>query len=189
MKVFLLDNHDSFTYNLVQLVEEIIHQPIKVAIRDQINLSDLSEFDKIILSPGPGLPKEHPLLIPIIKEYAATKSILGVCLGHQAIAYAYGGELKNLQEIRHGIAKNITIVKNDASLFKGFDSNVKVGLYNSWVIDAEQLPNELEITSIDDEDNIMSLKHTQYDVRGIQFHPESILTPRGKEIMTNWLKS
>jgi anthranilate synthase component 2 len=186
MKILVFDNYDSFTYNLVHLVEKIIHQKVEVHRNDQIPLEKVKDYDKIILSPGPGIPEEAGLLLPLIKEYAATKSILGVCLGHQAIGEAFGGKLVNLSTVYHGVATPVKILK-DQSLFNGLPNEFEVGRYHSWVISEEGFPAELEITARDANNYIMALQHTKYDVQGVQFHPESVLTPRGEDILRNWL--
>ena len=188
MKILVFDNYDSFTYNLVHLVEKILHQKVEVHRNDQIPLEKVKDYDKIILSPGPGIPEEAGLLLPLIKEYAATKSILGVCLGHQAIGEAFGGKLINLSTVYHGVATPVKILKHQ-SLFEGLPNEFEVGRYHSWVISEEGFPKELEITARDANNYIMALQHTKYDVQGVQFHPESVLTPRGEDILRNWLKS
>ncbi|MCH5597114.1 anthranilate synthase component II [Niabella ginsengisoli] len=187
MKLLVFDNYDSFTYNLVHLVEKILHQKVDVYRNDQITLEQVNEYDKIILSPGPGIPEEAGLLLPLIKEYAPTKSILGVCLGQQAIGEAFGGKLTNLSKVYHGVSTDCTIIKDDDKLFKGLPMNIEVGRYHSWVVSKEDFPAELEITAIDENDMIMALHHKTYDVRGVQFHPESVLTPQGEAILRNWL--
>jgi anthranilate synthase component 2 len=188
MKILVFDNYDSFTYNLVHLVEKIIHGKVEVHRNDQLPLEKVKAYDKIILSPGPGVPEEAGLLLPLIKEYAATKSILGVCLGHQAIGQAFGGELTNLSTVYHGVAMNC-MVKNDKSpLFKGMPASFDVGRYHSWVVDKKTFPSELEITAEDELGFIMALQHKKYDVQGVQFHPESVLTPMGEQLMKNWLE-
>jgi anthranilate synthase component 2 len=186
-KILLLDNYDSFSYNLVHLVEKITHSKVTVFQNDKIDLDQVSEFDKILLSPGPGIPAEAGLLIPLIKAYAASKSILGVCLGHQAIAEAFGARLVNLQTVFHGVAAPIRILDRNDTLYKGLEEQVMVGRYHSWIVSDTGLPATLEIKSVDEQNNIMGLKHTQYDVQGVQFHPESILTPCGEMILRNWL--
>jgi anthranilate synthase component 2 len=186
MKILVFDNYDSFTYNLVHLVEKILHQKVDVYRNDQIPLEKVKDYDKIILSPGPGIPEEAGLLLPLIKEYAATKSILGVCLGHQAIGQAFGGKLINLSTVYHGVATPVTLTTHD-SLFKGLPDEFEVGRYHSWVISEEGFPAELKITARDANNYIMALRHTKYDVQGVQFHPESVLTPRGEDILRNWL--
>jgi anthranilate synthase component II len=191
MKILVFDNYDSFTYNLVHLVEKITHVKVDVHRNDQIALEKVKEYDKIILSPGPGIPEEAGLLLPLIKEYAATKSILGVCLGHQAIGQAFGGTLVNLSTVYHGVATPVK-VKSEKSkvksfLFEGLDDVIEVGRYHSWVVSKENFPTELEITAEDESGMIMALQHKTYDVQGVQFHPESVLTPVGEQIMRNWL--
>jgi anthranilate synthase component II len=192
MRILVFDNYDSFTYNLVHLVEKITHVKVDVYRNDQIALEKVKEYDKIILSPGPGIPVEAGLLLQLIKEYAASKSILGVCLGHQAIGEAFGGTLVNLETVFHGVATPIEIknqkskIKN--SLFEGLPDRIEVGRYHSWIISEENFPEELEVTARDDNNYIMGLQHKKYDVQGVQFHPESILTPDGETILRNWLK-
>lgn len=192
MKILVFDNYDSFTYNLVHLVEKILHQKVDVYRNDQISLEKVNEYDKIILSPGPGIPEEAGLLLPLIKEYAATKSILGVCLGHQAIGEAFGGKLVNLSTVYHGVALPVHIATSNggkrSALFTGLNDTIAVGRYHSWVVADEGFPAELEVTARDDNNYIMGLQHKKYDVRGVQFHPESVLTPEGEAIMRNWLK-
>jgi len=193
MNILVFDNYDSFTYNLVHLVEKIIHGKVTVKRNDQITLEEVNAFDKIILSPGPGVPVEAGLLLSLIKAYAPTKSILGVCLGHQAIGEAFGGSLTNLSTVYHGVATSIQLQAasrkpqgND--VFGGFDKELIVGRYHSWVINETDFPAELEITARDQHNYIMALQHKTYDVQGVQFHPESVLTPEGEKIMRNWLK-
>jgi anthranilate synthase component 2 len=192
MKILVFDNYDSFTYNLVHLVEKILHQKVDVYRNDQIPLEDVKNYDKIILSPGPGVPHEAGLLLPLIKEYASTKSILGVCLGHQAIGEAFGGTLTNLSKVYHGVATEIKIkkgkLKKENDVFSQMPDRIEVGRYHSWVVDRENFPVELEITAEDDNGFIMALQHKKYDVQGVQFHPESVLTPDGEKILRNWLK-
>ena len=192
-KILILDNYDSFTYNLVQMVENIIKQKVAVFRNDEISLNQVNDFDKIILSPGPGIPNEAGILLPLIKQYAASKSILGVCLGHQAIGEAFGGRLTNLTRVFHGVATKIELKKDlgrsafNNDWFKGLENEIEVGRYHSWVVDRDEFPNELEVTSWDEHGMIMSLKHHVYDVQGVQFHPESLLTPLGKTMIENWL--
>ena len=188
MKILVFDNYDSFTYNLVHLVEKIIHEKVEVYRNDKLPLEKVKEYDKIILSPGPGIPEEAGLLLPLIKEYASSKSILGVCLGHQAIAEAFGGKLINLSSVFHGVATNCQLSIENCELFSGLPGTIEVGRYHSWVVSEENFPNELEITARDDNNMIMALQHKNYDVKGVQFHPESVLTPRGEDILRNWLK-
>src|SRR5687768_15620001 len=187
MKILVFDNYDSFTYNLVHLVEKILHQKVDVYRNDQLPLEKVKDYDKIILSPGPGIPEEAGLLLPLIKEYAATKSILGVCLGQQAIGEAFGGKLVNLSTVYHGVATNCKIETQKSKLFKGLPGEIEVGRYHSWIVSDENFPAELEVTARDDNNYIMALQHKKYDVQGVQFHPESVLTPRGEEILRNWL--
>lgn len=189
MKLLVFDNYDSFTYNLVHLVEKIIHQKVDVYRNDQIALEQVKDYDKIILSPGPGIPEEAGLLLPLIKEYAASKSILGVCLGQQAIGEAFGGRLTNLSKVYHGVATPCRIIRKNVDLFAGLTEEFEVGRYHSWVVSREGFPDELEITAVDENDMIMALQHKTYDVRGVQFHPESVLTPQGEQILRNWLKA
>ncbi|MBY0537626.1 MAG: aminodeoxychorismate/anthranilate synthase component II [Chitinophagaceae bacterium] len=194
MKLLVFDNYDSFTYNLVHLVEHITGIKVEVHRNDQIPLEKVAAFDKIILSPGPGIPEEAGLLLPLIKEYAASKSILGVCLGHQAIGQAFGGNLTNLSSVYHGIATPVSILQEngkpkDPHLFEGLEASEIVGRYHSWVVDQKGFPTNLEITATDDQGFIMALQHKTYDVRGVQFHPESVLTPKGEVILRNWLKA
>lgn len=186
MKILVFDNYDSFTYNLVHLVEKITHTKVDVYRNDQIALEKIKDYDKIILSPGPGIPSEAGLLLDVIKEYASTKSILGVCLGHQAIGEAFGGELKNLDTVFHGVATPCQLSKA-SELFKGLPEEIEVGRYHSWVVKDEGFPEVLEVTARDNNNYIMGLQHKTYDVQGVQFHPESVLTPDGEAILRNWL--
>jgi anthranilate synthase component II len=197
MKILVFDNYDSFTYNLVHLVEKILHQKVEVFRNDELPLEKVDAYDKIILSPGPGIPSEAGLLLPLIREYASRKSILGVCLGHQAIGESFGGKLVNLSTVYHGVATPVQLVaaKNGKTqkekplsrLFSGLPSEIDAGRYHSWVVSEENFPEELEITAWDGNHYVMGLQHKKFDVQGIQFHPESVLTPRGEEIMRNWL--
>lgn len=187
LKVLVFDNYDSFTYNLVQIIERILDQKVDVVRNDQITLEEVDQYDKIILSPGPGIPEEAGILLDLIKKYAPTKSILGVCLGQQAIAEAFGGNLINLSEIFHGVATTTDLVKEDTKLFKDLASGIEVGRYHSWAVNPESFPNELEVTAVDKDGMIMALQHRTYDVHGVQFHPESILTPDGEIIIRNFL--
>jgi len=184
--ILLLDNYDSFTYNLLHVVKELGATNIEVFRNDEISLEEVERFDKIILSPGPGIPEEAGLLLPIIRKYAPTKSILGVCLGHQAIGEAFGATLENLTEVYHGVQTPVNILKEDV-LFKGLGHEILVGRYHSWVVSREDFPECLEITAESREGQIMALRHRTYNVHGIQFHPESVLTPQGKEIIKNFL--
>jgi len=186
-KILLFDNYDSFTYNLLHVVKELGYTDVDVCRNDKISLEDVDKYDKIILSPGPGIPEEAGILLPLIRKYAPTKSILGVCLGHQAIGEAFGAKLINLKDVFHGVATPVHIVKDDL-LFKWLNRTIEVGRYHSWIVGKENFPDCLEITSEDEEGEIMSLRHKEYKVRGIQFHPESVLTPQGKIIIKNWLE-
>jgi anthranilate synthase component 2 len=197
MKILVFDNYDSFTYNLVHLVNKIVSDKVDVFRNDEIPLEKVAGYDKIILSPGPGIPSEAGLLLPLIKEYADKKSILGVCLGHQAIGEAFGGKLVNLSTVYHGVATPVKIIKRGTSdekgtlqkdLFNGLPEEFAVGRYHSWIVSEEGFPEDLEITAIDENRYIMALRHKTYDVQGVQFHPESVLTPDGETILRNWLK-
>lgn len=185
-KILVIDNYDSFTYNLVHYLEELGCEVI-VKRNDQLSLEEVDAFDKIVLSPGPGIPDEAGLLKQIIEKYAPTKSIFGVCLGQQAIAEVFGGSLINLDEVYHGIATKIKIIRKDV-IFEGIPQEIEVGRYHSWVVNPD-LPEVLEATSLDENGQIMSLRHKTYDVRAVQFHPESVLTPEGKKMLENWLKA
>ncbi|MGZ3845898.1 MAG: anthranilate synthase component II [Flavisolibacter sp.] len=189
MKILVFDNYDSFTYNLVHLVKKIVKDQLDVFRNDQIPLEKVKEYDKIILSPGPGIPKEAGMLLPLIKEYASTKSILGVCLGHQAIGEAFGGSLINLSTVYHGVSTPVKIVKHEAKhdLFEGLPDEFEVGRYHSWIVSEKDFPKELDITARDENGYIMAMQHKTYDVQGVQFHPESVLTPDGETILRNWL--
>ena len=187
MKILVFDNYDSFTYNLVHLVEKILHQKVDVFRNDQIPLEAVKAYDKIILSPGPGIPEEAGLLLPLIKEYASSKSILGVCLGHQAIGEAFGAKLVNLDKVYHGVATPITVTNPNSQILKGMGDTIEVGRYHSWIVSDKNLPEELDITAVDSNGFIMGLQHKQFDVQGVQFHPESVLTPNGEKMMRNWL--
>ena len=192
MKILIFDNYDSFTYNLVHLVEKLTHTKVEVFRNDELPMEKVSGFDKIILSPGPGIPSEAGMLLPLIKEYASTKSILGVCLGHQAIGEAFGGILTNLTTVYHGVATPIQVRSEESGvrskLFTGLPDIIEVGRYHSWVVNDIDFPTVLEITARDANGYIMGLQHKEFDVQGVQFHPESILTPSGETILKNWLK-
>jgi anthranilate synthase component 2 len=187
-KIVLIDNYDSFTYNLVHYLEDLDCQ-VTVLRNDEFELDELRDFDKIVLSPGPGIPDDAGQLKAVIQHYALTKSILGVCLGQQAIGEVFGGKLLNLDEVFHGIASTITVTANDEILYQGLDKTFDVGRYHSWVVSQENFPDVLEITSIDQNGHIMSLRHRTLDIKAVQFHPESILTPNGKQILANWVSS
>lgn len=186
--ILVLDNYDSFTYNLVHAVKKLGYKNVEVHRNDQISLNNIDRFDKIILSPGPGLPSESGILLDLIKRYAASKSILGVCLGEQAIAEAFGGTLINLSEVHHGVSSMVNVLEDDV-LFVGLDKTIEVGRYHSWAVDKSTLPACLTITAEDEEGMIMALAHKTYNVQGVQFHPESVLTPDGEKMLLNWLNS
>lgn len=185
MKIVIIDNYDSFTYNLSHLVKELGAE-VNVLRNDSFKLEELETYDKILLSPGPGIPKEAGLLLEVIHTYAGKKPILGVCLGEQAIGEVFGGKLTNLSEVYHGIQSPIRITASDY-LFEGLPEEIPVGRYHSWVVDRENFPDTLEITAVSQEGYIMAIRHKNFDIRGIQFHPESVLTPDGKRIISNWL--
>ncbi len=192
MKILVFDNYDSFTYNLVHLIEKITGESVMVKRNDQIPLEDVAAYDKVILSPGPGIPEEAGLLIPLIKAYASRTSILGVCLGHQAIGEAFGASLRNLTEVYHGIATPIQQVETTTpapvnDLFKGLPQELTVGRYHSWVVEEKTLPEELLVTARDAQGQVMAVRHRSLDVQGVQFHPESVLTPDGEQMLRNWL--
>lgn len=186
-KILVFDNYDSFTYNLVQMIERITDQKVDVYRNDEISLEEIEKYDKIILSPGPGIPEEAGILLDLIKKYAPTKSILGVCLGQQAIAEAFGGNLINLSEIYHGVATSSKTTRENIKLFRNLPEEIEVGRYHSWAVNNENFPEELEITAVDNDGMIMALQHKTYDIHGVQFHPESILTPEGDVIIRNFL--
>lgn len=186
MKVVIIDNYDSFTYNLAHLVKEL-GADVTVFRNDQFQLPELERFDKIILSPGPGIPSEAGLLMDVIRKYAGRKPMLGVCLGHQAIGEAFGAKLTNLSEVCHGVATPCTQFCNDV-IFDGLDKRIEIGRYHSWVVDRSGFPDCLDVTAVSDDGCIMGLKHKNYDIHGIQFHPESVLTPDGKKMVRNWLE-
>jgi len=184
-KIVVIDNYDSFTYNLVHYLEAM-DADVTVFRNDEFALEDLEDFEKILLSPGPGIPDEAGLLKAVIQKYAASKSILGVCLGQQAIGEVFGGQLINLEKVFHGVATKIQVTVQDEVLFQNLPSEFEVGRYHSWVVQSP-LPADLEITAVDEQGQIMALRHKKFDVRGVQFHPESVLTPHGKQILSNWL--
>lgn len=186
MKTVIIDNYDSFTYNLSHLVKELGAE-VTVVRNDRFELSDLEAFDKIILSPGPGIPSEAGLLLEVIRTYAGRKPMLGVCLGHQAIGEAFGAKLENLSDVFHGVATPCHVVAADP-VFEGLDRDITIGRYHSWVVSKEALPECLEVTAVSDEGQIMALRHRTMEVHGIQFHPESVLTPEGKTIIKNFIE-
>lgn len=186
MKVLVLDNYDSFTYNLVQYIQEILDYDVDVCRNDAITLDEVANYDVIVLSPGPGVPSEAGIMPDLIKRFASHKFILGVCLGHQAIGEAFGAEIENLTKVFHGIESAMDITDNKAVLFEGLPSPFQAGRYHSWVIKKGTLPEELVKTAIDDTGEIMAIQHKNYEVHGLQFHPESIMTPKGKDMLRNF---
>lgn len=188
MRILVLDNYDSFTYNLVYIVRQLGYgAQLDVFRNDKISLEDVAQYDKIILSPGPGLPEDAGIMPELLKKYATTKSILGVCLGHQAIGEAFGGDLKNLSEVLHGVASTVKV--EDDLLFKEVPDTFRIGRYHSWVVNENTLSPDLEVIARTSDNQIMAVRHKEYDVRGVQFHPESILTENGVQILKNWLEN
>nr|WP_321407722.1 aminodeoxychorismate/anthranilate synthase component II [uncultured Carboxylicivirga sp.] len=187
MKILILDNYDSFTYNLVHYVEEILNEKVDVFRNDEISIAEVNKYEKILLSPGPGIPDEAGILKELIKTYMPTKSILGVCLGCQAIGEVCGGSIRNLNKVYHGVATKVKVTSRDEYLFNSIPDEFMAGRYHSWVVNEEDLPAELTITSRDEEGQIMGVCHKEYDLRGVQFHPESVLTENGKQMIRNWL--
>lgn len=188
MKIVVIDNYDSFTYNLVQYIERVLKAPVYVRRNDQISLKEVADYDKILISPGPGIPLEAGITLDVIREYGSSKSILGVCLGHQAIAEAYGGSIINLTTVYHGVTGQMKQVIEGDYLFEGVPLEFDAGRYHSWVVEPDKLPGELEITVENDEGYIMAIRHRRHDVRGVQFHPESVLTEYGGKMILNWIK-
>jgi len=188
MKVLVIDNYDSFVYNLVHYLEDL-NVDVTVVRNDRFLLEEVEKYDKILLSPGPGIPDEAGLLKDVIRAYAGRKPILGVCLGQQDIGEVFGGSITNLDEVFHGVATKATILVNDEPLFSGLQKGIEVGRYHSWVVEREGFPEVLEITSLDENGQIMSLRHREFDIRAVQFHPESVLTPDGKTMIKNWIES
>ncbi len=188
MKILVLDNYDSFTYNLVHAIHKFTKSEAAVYRNDEITLEEVGVYDKILLSPGPGIPDEANILKPLIQHYAPTKSILGVCLGQQAIGEVFGCQLLNTKQVYHGISTQATILVDDEILFKGLPKNIEVGRYHSWIVDSKDFSNELEVTALGPENEIMALRHKTFDVRGVQFHPESVLTPLGEKMIENWVQ-
>jgi anthranilate synthase component 2 len=190
MRVLVFDNYDSFTYNLVHIIRELgFGDKLEVYRNDKIPLEEIRHFDKILLSPGPGVPSEAGILLPLIQHYASTHDILGVCLGHQAIAEAFGGQLFNMPEVLHGVAEPIRVMDPGELLFKDIPGQFQACRYHSWSVEREGLPPALLITAEDEKGRIMGLRHREYRIRGVQFHPESIMTEYGKQMIYNWLKS
>ena len=187
IKIIIIDNYDSFTYNLSHLLKEL-GADVTVVRNDKFRIENLEQFDKIVLSPGPGIPSEAGLMPQVIKSYAGRKPILGICLGHQAIGEAFGAKLHNIGNVVHGVATPAHLTVKDY-IFEGLPNDLEVGRYHSWVVDEKDLPECLEVTGRSDDGYIMSMRHKDYDIRGIQYHPESVLTPRGKDIINNWLNN
>jgi anthranilate synthase component 2 len=187
MKILVIDNYDSFTYNLVHSLKKIDGVTVEVKRNDEITGREKESFDKIVFSPGPGIPQEAGNLMDIIGNYAGRKPMLGVCLGHQAIGEYFGGKLQNMANVLHGVATPVTVV-SDSYLFKNMPATFEAGRYHSWIVEKESLPSCLEITCIDGEGRIMALRHKEFDIQGVQFHPESVLTPLGENILENWAK-
>ena len=188
MKIAILDNYDSFTYNLVHAIEKVVKHRIDVIRNDQVDVEYFARYDKIVLSPGPGIPDEAGILKPLIKRWAQEKSIFGVCLGQQAIGEVFGGTLDNLDKVYHGVATTIIQAVSDEKIFDGIPEIFEAGRYHSWIVRRDNLPDCLEVTAIDKQGQIMALRHKTLDVRGVQFHPESVLTPLGERMIENWLK-
>lgn len=189
MKILVLDNYDSFTYNLVHLIKELTDESVDVFRNDKITIEEIGEYDKIFLSPGPGIPDEAGILKELIATYGSTKSIFGVCLGCQAIAEVYGGQLLNMNKVYHGVATPVEIIDEKDISFRWLTNTITVGRYHSWVVDSSCVPSELNVSAVDNEGNIMAIYHNKYDVRGVQFHPESVLTLDGKQMIANFLNS
>jgi anthranilate synthase component 2 len=189
MKILVLDNYDSFTYNLVQYIERVLKRAVDVRRNDQLTLEEVEVYDKILISPGPGIPIEAGLTLDLIRKYGPVKSILGVCLGHQAIAEAYGGTITNLSTVYHGVTGQMKQLVEDEYLFSGIPAEFDAGRYHSWVVEHDTLPGELEITVENDEGYIMAIRHKEHDVRGVQFHPESVLTEYGGRMILNWIEN
>jgi anthranilate synthase component 2 len=188
MKILVLDNYDSFVYNLVHYIKQLGFEDVDVFRNDKISLEEVAKYDKILLSPGPGIPKEAGIMLDLISRYATSKSIMGVCLGHQAIAESFGGELENMTEVLHGVANTMKVVAEDL-IYTGLPNSFEVGRYHSWQVTKDSLGDVFKLTAIDEYDNVMSIRHKTYDVVGVQYHPESILTENGLEIIKNWLNN
>ncbi|GHB89091.1 anthranilate synthase component II [Persicitalea jodogahamensis] len=188
MKILVLDNYDSFTYNLVYILREL-HDRVDVVRNDKITLEAVADYDKILLSPGPGIPSEAGIMQDLVRQYAPSKSILGICLGHQGIGEVFGGALENMTDVLHGISDQNIVTDPTERLFKGLPPQFSVGRYHSWTVVPETVPDTMTITALDDKGRVMGLSHKQFDVRGLQFHPESVLTEYGKEMLQNWLNA
>lgn len=189
LRILLIDNYDSFTYNLYHYLEELNGGEVTVMRNDEIDFQQINSFDKVLISPGPGLPKDAGSLMEFLKNYSHQKSILGVCLGQQAIAEHFGMKLQNLNAVVHGQSRRINVLKKEAILFRGLPKNFKVGRYHSWVVEKANFSDEFEVTSEDEQGNIMSIQHKELPIHAVQFHPESVLTEFGKEMIQNWLNS
>ncbi|MDH3708444.1 MAG: aminodeoxychorismate/anthranilate synthase component II [Cyclobacteriaceae bacterium] len=190
MKILVFDNYDSFTYNLVHILRELGYgERLEVHRNDQINLQQIEAYHKILLSPGPGIPSEAGIMLKLIESFGPTKSILGICLGHQGIAEVYGAKLYNMNEVLHGVASQITVEDPQEVLFKGIPPQLEVGRYHSWAVVADSISAQLKVTARAQQPEVMAIRHTHYDVAGLQFHPESVLTPLGKEIIKNWVEN
>lgn len=187
MKILVIDNYDSFTYNLVHILKKFEGVTVDVKRNDEVSEEEPGLYDKIVFSPGPGLPQEAGTMLSVIRNYAGLKPMLGVCLGHQAIGESFGGTLQNMDVVLHGIATPITVVSK-SYLFDHLPETFDAGRYHSWIVEKETLPSSLEITSIDQEGRIMSFRHKEFDIQGVQFHPESVLTPQGEKILENWVR-
>src|SRR5688572_6093731 len=187
MKILVLDNYDSFTYNLVHIIRELGHA-VDVHRNDKISMDDVKQYDKILLSPGPGVPDEAGIMKQVITAYGPTKSILGICLGHQGIGEVYGASLFNIPKVLHGVTSTVEVQDNEEYLFEGVTQTFQGTHYHSWAVQTESIPADLKVTAVNDEGLIMGLRHTKYDVKGLQFHPESIMTPEGPKMIANWLK-
>lgn len=187
-KILVLDNYDSFTYNLVHFIEKITQQDVDVYRNDQISLDEIDRYDTIICSPGPGLPDDAGILKQVIKQYAPTKKVLGVCLGMQAMSEVYGAELSNLDKVYHGVATEMQITKSDEEIFRNVPNAFQAGRYHSWVVNKSTLPECFDVTAVDEKGELMAISHKQYKLKGVQFHPESILTPDGETMIRNFLE-
>ncbi len=186
MKILVLDNYDSFTYNLVYILREL-HDKVTIIRNDKMSVEEVAQYDKILLSPGPGIPSEAGIMKDLIQEYGASKSILGVCLGHQGIGECYGAQLENMTDVLHGVSDMAYVQDSSERIFKNIPSEIKVGRYHSWTVTPDSFTDDLKITAVDDQGRVMALSHVKYDVKGVQFHPESVLTDNGKEMLKNWL--
>lgn len=188
MKILVLDNYDSFTYNLVYILRQLGYSSrLDVFRNDKISLEAVDGYDKILLSPGPGVPSDAGIMPDLIKQYGSSKSILGICLGHQGIAETYGAQLFNLSTVKHGLEDEVNVTETDSKLFKNLPQSFKIGLYHSWAVKPDSVTENLKVTAVDNDGNIMGIRHKEYDVQGLQFHPESIMTENGVKLMENWL--